>query len=91
MFDDIISKLIEERRQEQEKIIKQAFLAHFGFPIDTVLHSGDLDIAIRQGSNVQQFRYKGECYLLWDESEGLNKAAGVNYCDITLTVKYLFV
>ena len=91
MFDDIISKLVEERRKGQETIIKQAFLAHFGFPIDTVLHSGDLDIAIRQGSNVQQFRYKGECYLLWDESEGLDIREGVNCWNATLTVKYLFV
>lgn len=91
MIDEIITEVVKKRRQEQEEIIKQAFFRHFHFSIDKVLHEGNLSRVIMQNSTVQRFCYKGECFLLWDESEALNTEFGVNFCRVTLTSKYLFV
>lgn len=91
MIKDIISETVRKRQQEQERIVKQAFLNHFGFPIDRALNDGGLSIVLTPTSTVQRFCYKGECFLIWDESEGLNVESGVNYWRGTLTVKYLFV
>lgn len=91
MIEDIIAEVVKKRQQEQEEIIKQAFLHHFHFPIDKVLHEGNLCRKIMLNSTVQRFCYKGECFLLWDESEGFNVETGINYWRGTLTAKYLFV
>lgn len=91
MIDEIITEVVKKRQQEQEEIIKQAFLRHFHFPIDKVLHEGNLSRVIMQNSTVQKFCYKDECFLLWDESDGFNVETGVNYLRGTLTAKYLFV
>lgn len=84
-----ISEAIRKLIQTQEEIIRQAFLNHFGFPIDNVLHDGDLTIVIKQNSAIKRFCYKNECYLIWDESDGLKIEDGVNYSRFTLTAKYL--
>lgn len=91
MIEDIITEAVRKRRQGQEEIIKQAFQQHFHFPIDKVLHEGNLSRVIMSNSTVQRFCYKDECFLLWDESEGLNVEQGVNCWQGTLTAKYLFV
>ena len=91
MIKDIINDVVRKRRQEQDKIIRQAFQHHFGFPIDKVLHDGGFTRVCVMGSMVERFCYKDECFLLWDESEGLNVEQGVNFWRGTLTAKYLFV
>ena len=91
MIKDIINDIVKQRQEAQEEIIKKAFLHHFGFPIDKVLHEGNLSREIMQNSTVQRFCYKGECFLLWDESDGLNVETGNNLWRGTLTAKYLFV
>ncbi len=91
MIEDIITEAARKRQQCQDEIIKQAFQQHFHFPIDEVLHDGNLSRVIMQNSTVQRFCYKGECFLLWDESEGFNVETGINYWRGILTAKYLFV
>ena len=91
MIKEVISDIVEQRKRGQEEIVRQAFLHHFGFPIEQVLHDGDLTIETYQLSTVQRFCYKRECFLIWDESEGLDVEKGVNFWRGTLTAKYLFV
>ena len=91
MIEEIINDVVKKRRQEQENIVKQAFLHHFKFPIDKIIHDGDLSIVISPQSAIQKFCYKNECFLLWDESDGFNVETGVNFWRGTLTAKYLFV
>ena len=90
MIHDIISDIVKKRRQSQEEIVKQAFLAHFGFQLEEA-HYPDLSRVIKAGSSVQRFCYKDECFLLWDESGGLNVENGVDFWRGTLTVEYMFV
>lgn len=91
MIKDIINDIVKQRQEAQEEIIKKAFQHHFGFPIDKVLHEGNFSREIMFKSTVQRFCYNGECFLLWDESEGLNVENGTNCWSGTLTAKYLFV
>ena len=91
MINDIISEVVAKQQAEQERLIKEAFLRHFGFPIDEVHDKSKLDRVIVQGNPVQRFRYRGETFFLWDESDGFNVETGTNFCRGTLTAKYLFV
>lgn len=91
MIDEIITEVVKKRLQEQEEIIKQAFLRHFGFPIDKVIHDGGFTRVRTANSMVERFCYKNECFLLWDESDGFVVEEGVNYWRGILTAKYLFV
>ena len=91
MIKDIINDVVVQRRQAQDEIIKQAFLRHFEFPIDTILDDGELSRVVTNNSRVERFCYKGECFLLWDESDGLDVEQGINFWRGTLTAKYLFV
>lgn len=91
MIDEIITEFVKKRQQEQEEIIKQAFLRHFGFPIDKVIPDGEFTRVRTANSIVERFCYKNECFLLWDESDGFVVEEGVNYWRGILTVKYLFV
>lgn len=91
MIEEIISDVVKKRQQEQEEIIKQAFLLHFGFPIDKVIHDGNFTRVRTANSMAERFCYKNECFLIWDESGALNIESGVNFWQATLTSKYLFV
>ena len=91
MIDDMIGNVVAKRREEQERLIKEAFLHHFGFPIDEVHDKSKLDRVIEQGSPVQRFRYCGQTFFIWDESDGFNVETGTNYCRLILNAKYLFV
>ena len=91
MLRDITNDIVRQRREEQERIIKQAFQKHFHFPFEEVEDMSSFERIIRSNSTVQEFRYKGEGFLLWDESEGLNVETGINYWRGTLTAKYLMI
>lgn len=91
MIDDIISNVVAKRLEEQERLIKEAFLHHFGFPIDKVIPNGEFTRVRTANSMVERFCYKNECFLLWDESDGFVVEEGVNCWRGTLTAKYLFV
>ena len=91
MIEDIITEAVRKRQQAQEEIIKQAFKRHFGFQIDDVLRDGEFSRVVTCNSRVERFCYKGECFLLWDESDGLDVEQGINFWRGTLTAKYLFV
>ena len=67
LLSRIILDLVKKRNDEQEKIIKQAFELHFGFPIEKADKS-KLYRATVFGSTIEQYRYKEETFLLWDNS-----------------------
>ena len=91
MIQNIIDDAVRNRRKEQESILKEAFLRHFGFPFDEIKDKENLDRVIKDNPQVQIFRYRGEGFLLWDESDGFSVESGVNYWRGTLTAKYMML
>ena len=89
-FQEIISEAVQKQWDEQDRIIRQAFQQHFGFPIEQADKS-KLDRCTILGSPVQQFRYNQETFLYWDDSEDPEYQSGVNYWRFVATAKYLMV
>ena len=90
LLSRIILDLVKKRNDEQEKIIKQAFELHFGFPIEKADKS-KLYRATVFGSTIEQYRYKEETFLLWDNSLVPEVTNGVNFTNFSITSKYLMV
>ena len=90
MIGDIIYDVVRERQKEQEQLIKQAFLRHFGFPIEEVKDKHNFECRMNS-KFVCEYCYKGEGFLLLDESDGLDIQKGVNYWRGTITAKYLMI
>lgn len=90
LLSRIILDLVKKHNDEQEKIIRQAFERHFGFPIEKADKS-KLDRAAEFGSTIEQYRYKKETFLLWDNSLEPEVTNGVNFTNFSITSKYLMV
>ena len=91
MIEDIITEAVRKRQQGQEEIIKQAFLHHFHFPIDKVLHEGNFSREIMLNSTVQRFCYKGEGFLLYDEDNEFKVESGEDTWTAVMTSKYRMI
>lgn len=89
-FQEVIADAVRKQLEEQERILKQAFQNHFGYPFEKA-DKTKLDRVTVIGSPVQQFRYDSETFLLWDDSEEPYYESGVNYWRCTHTAKYLIV
>ena len=88
-FQEVIFDAVKKQMDEQEKIIRQAFERHFGFPIEKADKS-KLDRATVLGSTVEQYRYNEETFLLWDNNSP-EVTSGVNYTNFSVTTRFLMV
>lgn len=89
-FQEIIADAVKKQFDEQEKILRQAFERHFGFPIEQADKS-KLDRARVLGVSVEQFRYNEETFLLWDNSLVPEVTNGVNFTNFSITSRYMMV
>lgn len=89
-FQEILYNAVKKQLDEQEKILRQAFERHFGFPIEKADKS-KLDRATVIGSSVEQFRYNQETFLLWDNTMDPEVRSGVNFTDFSITSRYMMV
>lgn len=67
MIEDIITDIVRRRAQELDKLVREAFQQHFGFPFEDADKS-KLERLLIQGDPLQKFCYKGEVFLLYHES-----------------------
>lgn len=90
IFHETISDAVKKHIDEQEKIIRQAFERHFGFPIEKADKS-KLDRVAEFGSTIEQYRYNEETFLLWDNNLVPEVTSGVNYSNFSITSRYMMV
>ena len=90
ILHETISDAVKKHIDEQEKIIRQAFERHFGFPIEQADKS-KLYRATEFGSTIEQYRYNEETFLLWDNSLVPEVTSGVNYSNFSITTRYMMV
>ena len=89
-FQEVIFDAVKKQMDEQEKILRQAFERHFGFPIEKADKS-KLDRVAVFGTTVEQYRYKEETFLLWDHSLEPEVTSGVNFTNVSITTRYMMV
>lgn len=89
-FQEVIFDAVKKQMDEKENIIRQAFELHFGFPIEKADKS-KLYRATVFGSTIEQYRYKEETFLLWDNSLVPEVTNGVKFTNFSITSKYLMV
>ena len=90
IFHETISDAVKKHIDEQEKIIRQAFERHFGFPIGKADKS-KFDRLTEFGSTIEQYRYNEETFLLWDNSLAPEVTSGVNFTNFSITSRYMMV
>ena len=89
-FQEVIFDAVKKHNDEQEKILRQAFERHFGFPIEKADKS-KLDRVTVFGTTVEQYRYNEETFLLCDHSLVPEVTSGVNYTNCSITTRYMMV
>lgn len=62
----VLGDILGKHASSADKIIEEAFMEHFGFPIKDVQDTEKFERIIVQGDPVESFRYRGETFLYWN-------------------------
>ena len=89
-IDHTIDQVIKKQTSMLDNLLQEAFLEHFGFPLNEVKDTENLEHIIVEGDPVESFRYHGETFLYWQKGtlDHQISKSGDNY-DVTITFKYL--
>ena len=66
-YDTILQNILREHTRNKERIIREAFEKHFGFPFHDNLDPQDLEWIHTNDSPISSFRYRGETFLYWED------------------------
>jgi len=83
-IENIVDDAIAEFSKKQETVIRDAFLHHFGFPLEDVQDKEELEHIIVEGQDVSSFRYHGETFLYWKDVTDYE----LNSCGVTFTQQF---
>ena len=86
---ECINEMVERRIKEQDRIIKDSFQKHFGFPIIEVKDTENFSRESIVLSTIQEFKYRGETFLLIDLSEGVDVQSKNGNYEATMSIRYL--
>lgn len=65
-MNDILNKFVAEQSAVLDQKVRSAFREHFGFPIDEVEDTENLEHCIVEGDPTEFFRYRGQTFLLYE-------------------------
>ena len=65
-FQHMMNYMISRYNKNLENCIKEAFQEHFGFPIEDVKDTENLQGITVQGSPIESFTYRSETFLYYD-------------------------
>jgi hypothetical protein len=85
--EQIIDKLLKDYHSSLDEMIAEAFLEHFGFPLQDVQDKEGLEHIIVEGEPLESFRYRGETFLYWYK-EYPNFSDNSYTTDVKFTVKF---
>lgn len=66
-IEDIVGNAMADSRKKQDSVLRDAFLHHFGFPLEQVQDKENLEHIVVEGQDVSSFRYRGETFLYWKD------------------------
>lgn len=65
-MNDILNKFVAEQAAVLDQKVRSAFREHFGFPIDEVEDTENLEHCTVEGNPTEFFRYRGQTFLLYE-------------------------
>ena len=65
-MNDILNKFVAEQSAVLDQKVRSAFREHFGFPIDEVEDTENLERCTVEGNPTEFFRYRGQTFLLYE-------------------------
>ena len=65
-MNNVINKFVSEQAAVLDQKIRSAFKEHFGFPIDDVKDTENLEHCTVEGDPTEFFRYRGQTFLLYE-------------------------
>ena len=91
IYDEKMQEFIRKHISDSEKIIMDAFEAHFGFPITQVEDKENLERVIQEGNPKDAYRYRGETFLyMYHERDFKFDKTNNNY-DVQISLRYKMV
>ena len=67
MTEPIIDQAMKSQASMLEGIVRDAFRQHFGFPLDDVKDTENLECCVALGYDLRAYRYRKHTFLLVDE------------------------
>ena len=65
-MNDILNQFASEQAAVLDQKVRSAFKEHFGFPIDDVKDTENLEHCTIEGNPIEFFRYRGQTFLLYE-------------------------
>ena len=69
MMNDILNQFVKEQKIVLEQKVRAAFRDHFGFPLEEVEDTENLEHCTIEGNPIEFFRYRGQTFLLYERGE----------------------
>ena len=66
MMNDILNQFVKEQTAVLDQKVRSAFQEHFGFPIEQVKDTENLEHCTIEGNPTEFFRYQGHTFLLYE-------------------------
>ena len=91
LYDTKFQELVREHVSATEKIIMDAFEAHFGFPITQVEDKENLVRVVQEGKPEDVYRYRGEAFLYMGHVRDIEYNKTCNCHEVKISLKYKMV
>jgi len=90
-YDTELQELIRKHVSDSEKIIMDAFEAHFGFPITQVEDKENLERVVKEGDPDTAYRYRGETFLYMGNMRNIEFNKTCNCHEVRISLSYKMV
>lgn len=84
----IVGDLLEKQLCSIDRIIEEAFLEHFGFPLKDVKDRENLERLIVPEDPIESFRYRGETFLYWNKQMKIDFSKSDSMVDVKCTTEF---
>ena len=91
IYDEKMQELIRKHISDSEKIIMDAFQAHFGFPITQVEDKENLERLVQEGNPEDAYRYRGETFLYMYHVRDIEFNKTSNCHEVKISLRYEMV
>ena len=88
LYDTKFQELIRKHLSDSEKIIMDAFQAHFGFPISQVKDIENLEKVRQEGNPEDAYRYRGETFLYMNHMRDIQFNDTDNGYEVKISLSY---
>lgn len=84
----VFGDILEKQLCSIDRIIEEAFMEHFGFPLQDVKDRENLEHLIVQGDPIESFRYRGETFLYWNREMDFQYGLSKDVVEVTCTTQF---